>query len=78
MNQTVQLYIDLLFKKYGKTALNRQELAEALEISVSSVEALILKGKLPIRYKRIGESQKARYVFPIVEVANFLSFVDAA
>lgn len=78
MNSTVQLYINLLFQKYGKTQLNRQELAEALEISLSSLEGLILKGKLPIRYKRIGESQKARYVFPIVEVANFLAFADAA
>lgn len=78
MNSTVQLYIDLLFKKYSKTQLTRQELADTLEISVSSLEGLILKGELPIRYKRIGVSQKARYVFPVVEVANFLAFADAA
>jgi hypothetical protein len=78
MNSTVQLYIDLLFRKYSKTQLTRQELADTLEISVSSLENLILKGGLPIRYKRIGISQKARYVFPIIEVANFLAFAEVA
>ncbi len=78
MNSTTQMYVDLLYRKYGKTQLTRIELAETLEISVSSLEGLILKGDLPIRYKRIGVSQKARYVFPIIEVANFLAFADAA
>jgi len=78
MNSTTQMYVDLLYRKYGKTQLTRTELAETLEISVSSLEGLILKGDLPIRHKRIGVSQKARYVFPIIEVANFLAFADAA
>ena len=78
MNSTVQLYIDLLFKKYEKTQLTRKELADTLEISLASLENLIMAGTLPIRYKRIGVSQKARYVFPILEIANFLAFQDAA
>jgi len=74
----VDLYIDLLFKKYDKTQLSRKEMASVLEISVTSLDRLIVEDSLPIRYKRIGNSQKARYVFPILEIANFLAFSEAA
>lgn len=75
---TVELYVDILLKKYKKTQLTRKELSEVLEISVSSLDILIQKEQLPIRYKRIGNSQKARYIFPILEIANFLAFEEAA
>jgi len=75
---TVELYVDILLKKYKKTQLTRKELSEVLEISVSSLDILIQKEQLPIRYKRIGNSQKARYIFPILEIANFLAFEEVA
>lgn len=75
---TVDLYIDLLFKKYNKTQLSRKEMASVLEISLTTLDNLISKNDLPIRFKRIGNSQKARYVFPILEIANFLAFQEAA
>lgn len=73
-----ELYVDLLYKKYNKTQLTRKEIAEVLEISLSSLDTLIANNSLPIRFKRIGISQKARYIFPILEVANFLAFADVA
>lgn len=73
-----EIYVDFLFKKYNKTQLTRKEIAEVLEISLTSLDTLINNNTLPIRYRRIGNSQKARYIFPILEVANFLSFEDAA
>ena len=75
---TVELYVDILLKKYKKTQLTRKELSEVLEISLSSLDTLIQKEQLPIRYKRIGNSQKARYIFPILEIANFLAFEEVA
>lgn len=75
---TVQIYTDLLFKKFEKTQLNRKEMASVLEVSLSSLDKLISNNNLPIRYQRIGNSQKARYVFPLIEVANFLAFKEAA
>lgn len=74
----VEMYMNLLFKKYEKTSLTRKELAKVLEISLTSLDTLIANNTLPIRYRRIGNSQKARYVFPILEVANFLAFEQAA
>ena len=73
-----EVYMNLLFKKYNKTQLTRKEIAEVLEISLTSLDTLISNNTLPIRYKRIGNSQKARYIFPILEVANFLAFEEAA
>ena len=73
-----EVYIDLLYKKYDKTQLTRKEVAEVLEISTSSLDTLIASNTLPVRYRRIGNSQKARYIFPILEIANFLAFQDAA
>ena len=75
---SVELYTDLLFKKYEKIALTRKEVSKVLEISLTSLDTLISNNDLPIRFKRMGNSQKARYVFPILEVANFLAFEDAA
>ncbi len=73
-----EIYVDFLFKKYNKTQLTRKEIAEVLEISLSSLDTLIANDTLPIRFKRIGNSQKARYIFPILEVANFLAFEQAS
>ena len=75
---SIEIYVDFLFKKYNKTQLTRKEIADVLEISLSSLDTLIANNTLPIRFKRIGNSQKARYIFPILEVANFLAFEDAA
>lgn len=67
-------YVELLVSKYKKTTLTRVELAKELNVSVSTLERLIEKDMLEIRYKRFGNSQKAKYLFPVVEVANYLSF----
>jgi len=77
MTNAVKSYVSMLFSKYNKTQLNRKETAEILGISLSSLETLINKDQLPIRYKRIGNTQKARYIFPILEIANFLAFEAA-
>ncbi len=71
-----EFYVDLLYGKYNKTQLTRKEIAEVLEISLTSLDNLIATNSLPIRFRRIGNSQKARYIFPILEIVNFLAFKD--
>ena len=73
-----EFYVDLLYEKYNKTQLTRKEITEVLEISLTSLDNLIATNSLPIRFRRIGNSQKARYIFPILEIASFLAFEDAA
>lgn len=70
----VQIYVDFLTKKYNKVTLTRTELAKELNLSISTLERMLDKKILHIRHKREGNSQKAKYIFPILEVANYLSF----
>lgn len=71
---TVQFYINYLTKKYNVVNLSRKELAAELGISLTTLMTVINDGQLPIRYIRLGLTQKARYLFPIVEVAHYLAF----
>jgi predicted DNA-binding transcriptional regulator AlpA len=70
----IQEYMNLLYMKYKKLNLSRKELAHELGISLSKLEKLIAEDSFPIKYKRMGTAQKAPYIFPISEVARFLSF----
>ena len=67
-------YDEMLFNKYQKTTLTRKEVSQELSISLSTLERSINDGSLPIRFKRIGNSTKAKYVFPIKSVADYLDF----
>ena len=78
MTDNTRYYVKSLEQKYKKPQLSRKELVEVLDISLTSLDSLISKNQLPIRYKRIGKSQKARYIFPIIEVANYLAFESVA
>jgi len=67
-------YDEMLFNKYQKTTLTRKEVSQELSISLSTLERSINDGSLPIRFKRIGNSTKAKYIFPIKSVADYLDF----
>jgi len=67
-------YDEMLFMKYNKTTLTRKELSEELSISLSTLERQINNDTFPIRHKRMGNSGKAKYVFPLKEVADYLDF----
>ena len=41
MNDTLKFYINFLTNKYNKTQLNRKELCEELDISLSTLNNLI-------------------------------------
>lgn len=67
------LYYNDLKEQFGKLALNRSELAQVLDLSLSFVDKLLREGIGLPEYKRIGRSQKPRIVFPIGAVAKFLA-----
>lgn len=69
-------YEQMLFDKYRKTTLNRKEVSQELSISVSTLDRHLNDGSLPIRFKRLGNGPKSRYIFPIKEVSNYLEFVS--
>ena len=65
--------LDLLMDKYNKTTLSRYETAEALGIAVSTLDLRVKRCEDAPRYKRLGNTPKARVLFPIIEVAKYLS-----
>ena len=74
----MEAYINLLYNKYKKMTLTRKQLAAELNIGLSSLDNLLLNNQLPIKHHRVGNSQKAKYVFPLIEVARYLSFENYA
>jgi len=69
-------YDEMLFNKYQKTTLTRKEVAQELSISLSTLERSLNDGSLSIRFKRLGTSQKSRYVFPIKSISDYLNFIQ--
>jgi hypothetical protein len=65
-------YTDYLLKKYKKLGLTRKETATELGISLSFLDKLLREGTGLPTYRKIGNSQKPRIVFPIDSVATFM------
>lgn len=62
--------------KYNKLTLTREEVSRELSISVSYLDKLVANDQLPIRYHRLGNSQRAKYAFSLKDVADYLNFVQ--
>jgi hypothetical protein len=65
-----------LMAKYNKLTLTREEVSRELSISVSYLDKLVANDQLPIRYHRLGNSQRAKYAFSLKDVADYLNFVQ--
>lgn len=65
-----------MIDKYNKLTLTREEVSRELSISISYLDKLVAANQLPIRYHRLGNSQRAKYAFSLQDVADYLSFVQ--
>ncbi len=61
-----------LSQKYNTLGLTRENLAEELTCSISTIDRLLKEGIGLPAYKRIGNGKRARIIFPITEVARFM------
>ena len=59
--------------KYDGSVLTKKQLANELVCSVSAINNYISKGYGIPQYKKMGNAKNARVVFPIINVASFLS-----
>ena len=66
------IYQDLK-ERYKKSVLTKQELAHELSISVGSINNYICSGKPLPSYKKLGGAKNGKVVFPLLEVASFIS-----
>ena len=73
--QTVLIYKNLS-KRHNKEAINKKELALLLGVSVSFIDNGVMFGSHIPKYKKLGNSKNSRIIFPLLEVAEFLSKVE--
>ncbi len=62
-----------LRERYNRSIISKKELASELDISISTLNNYMAKGYCIPKYKKIGSAKNAKVVFPISEVAKFLS-----
>jgi hypothetical protein len=62
-----------LQNRYQKAVLNKKELAYELGVSVSAINNYICQGVAIPEYCKIGDAKNARVVFPIINIASYLS-----
>ena len=62
-----------LQNRYQKAVLNKKELAYELGVSVSAINIYICQGVSIPEYRKIGDAKNARVVFPIINIASYLS-----
>mgnify|MGYP004005615961 CR=1 FL=1 len=69
-----QMMVEYLLKKYGHPMMTRQECAEALSISTSTLDRNIKSAIVDMpKYKRLGRGSRSKILFPVNEVAGFIS-----
>ena len=62
----------ILYDKYNKLALNKEELSAELGISQSTLNRMIRDENLPIAYTRLGN----KYLFTIKSLSEFYEAID--
>ena len=70
--QIEQLYY-MLYKKYNKSTLNKEELSYEMGVSQSCINSYIAKGYGISNYFKIGKSKNASVRFNIIDVSEFFS-----
>lgn len=71
MNQFLQIIKD---KYPGRAVLNKEEVCDLLRISPATLNRILAHNELDRipKFKRFGNGPKARYLFPVNNVAEFL------
>lgn len=72
-NASAQVIYESLRETYGKSGLSKVELANELGLGLSTVSKMMADGMGIPNYRKIGEAKNARVIFPLIDVAEFLS-----
>ena len=63
---------EYLTSKYNKAGISRTELSGELHVSLSTIDRCLSQGMGLPDFKRIGNGERARIIFPLEAVARFL------
>lgn len=72
-NQSYKTTFDALQHKYKKLALSKSEFAKEIGMGLSTISKMMAEGMGLPNYKKIGTAKNSRVIFPLVDVAKFLS-----
>ena len=67
------IHEDLKQKYNNKLTLTKKELADELNVSVSSINSYIVKGIGIPEYIKVGTGKNGKVLFPVVNVVDYLS-----
>jgi len=67
-----KIYMSLQ-EKYKKLGLSKAELAQELGLGVSTISKRMAEGLDLPNYKKLGSASNARVIFPLVDVAKYIS-----
>lgn len=73
MQTSVEATYSYLKNKYNTSVIGKKELAEELNISLSTLDLYLSKGMGIPRYKKLGTAKNARVVFNLFDIAVFLN-----
>jgi len=65
--------LKLLKDKYNKATLTKQEIADELNLSLSTISNRISQGYDLPNYRKLGTNRCDKVVFPIVDFAKYLT-----
>jgi len=71
INRTQLIYDDL--RTRHKASLSKKNLADELDVSVSTIDRSIAHGLGLPPYKKLGKAKNAKVIFNIVDVAEYLA-----
>ncbi len=72
-NASAQAIYESLRETYGKSGLSKVELANELGMGLSTVSKMMADGIGLPNYKKIGHAKNSRVIFPLINIAEFLS-----
>lgn len=73
MDFTTQVIYDFLKKEYKRATISKRELANELNVSMSTIDLYISKNIGIPPYKKLGNKPNSKVVFNIIDVAEFLA-----
>jgi len=73
MDSSVEATYSYLKSKYNKTVIGKKEMAEELNIALSTLDLYLSKGIGLPRYKKLGRAKNARVVFNLYDIALYLN-----
>jgi transposase len=73
MKEETQNIYEYLLKKYNRATINKKELAQEMNISISTIDSYISSGTGIPKYKKATNAKNARLLFNIYNVATYLT-----